>query len=63
MDDFRFYRALRDGQPSFGPHLASRQGAAIRHAYMRAAASAIAQAEPGRRLDILEIGSWAGGWR
>lgn len=59
-----YENCLRKKVPYFGEHLAARQGAPVRHAYMRY----LVACEVARRggsipspLRILEIGSWAGG--
>jgi predicted O-methyltransferase YrrM len=61
MDEHNFRRALREGQPYFGPKLASLQGHPRRHAYMRALVQALHRQRPPGPLRVLEIGSWAGG--
>jgi precorrin-6B methylase 2 len=59
-DGYRFTRAVVHGQPYFGPRMASAQGDMRRHAFMSAVVSKLAR--DGRRtVNILEIGSWAGG--
>jgi predicted O-methyltransferase YrrM len=60
MDEYRFYRALREGRPYFGPKMAAPQGPARRKAYMQALVSSVARERPHSPIHILEIGSWAG---
>jgi predicted O-methyltransferase YrrM len=59
-DGYRFTRALVHGRPYFGPRMASAQGDSQRHVWMTAAVAALAR--DGRdTINILELGSWAGG--
>jgi len=61
MDDYRFFRALRENRPYFGPKFACQQGSTRRHIYMRALVELVAAERPPGPIEILEIGSWAGG--
>ena len=61
MDDFAFCRALNEGRPYFGPKYACAQGRPERHIYLRALVEQMHVQTPAGPLNILEIGSWAGG--
>ena len=58
-DGYHFTRALIEDRPYFGPRMASAQGDARRHAYMAAVVAMLAKQQ--RSVNILEVGSWAGG--
>jgi predicted O-methyltransferase YrrM len=60
MDESRFYRALREGRPYFGPFMAAQQGEPSRKGYMRPLVSLVARQLPDSPINILEVGSWAG---
>jgi predicted O-methyltransferase YrrM len=57
----RLERAIDRGIPYFGPELAARQGAPIRHAYMGALIERLQSELGATSLRVLEVGSWAGG--
>ncbi len=59
-DAFRFVRSIIEGQPYFGSRFASSQGDPARHGYMDAVVAMLA-ASGRTAIDILEVGSWAGG--
>jgi len=48
-------------KPYFGPHLYARQGEPRRHLYMQAVVDSQAKLAGAQPLNILEVGSWAGG--
>lgn len=53
-------RALLMGKPYFGPALRAMQGVPERHQYFLPVVRAVAGGRPGKELNVLEIGSWAG---
>ncbi len=59
-DAFRFVRSIIEGRPYFGSRFASSQGDPARHGYMDAVVAMLA-ASGRTTIDILEVGSWAGG--
>jgi len=61
LEKARFRRCIKEGKPYFGPIMAARQGAPVRHAYMRALVKQECARIGDRPYRILEIGSWAGG--
>jgi predicted O-methyltransferase YrrM len=60
MDEYRFYRALHEERPYFGPRMAAPQGDPRRKAQLQALVAYVAQQWPSSPIDIIEIGSWAG---
>jgi len=61
MSEKQLIEALLTGRPYFGPVMRAMQGPPVRHKYLCAIAQAVAQKKRWGRLQILEIGSWAGG--
>jgi len=61
MSEKQLIEALLTGRPYFGPVMRAMQGPPVRHKYLCSIAQAVAQKKKRGRLQILEIGSWAGG--
>ena len=60
MDEYRFYRALREDRTYFGPRMAAPQGDPRRKGRLQALVSYVARQRPSSPINIIEIGSWAG---
>src|SRR5688500_15597361 len=58
-DGYRFTKAIVEGRPYFGRRMAAAQGLPGRHAFMTALIGTLATSRTS--VDILEVGSWAGG--
>lgn len=61
MSDRQLIHALLNGKPYFGPALRALQGPAIRLKYLSAIVRAICASTAEEPIEILEVGSWAGG--
>jgi predicted O-methyltransferase YrrM len=58
-DGYRFTKAILEGRSYFGRRMAAAQGLPGRHAFMTALIGTLASSRTS--VDILEVGSWAGG--
>lgn len=61
MDERQLIEAILSGKPYFGPALRAFQGEPLRHGFMTALVELLARHETSLPIDILEVGSWAGG--
>jgi hypothetical protein len=61
FEELKFQKALRENKPYLGEYLSARQGKESRRHYMALAIEAHVRTNPNNHIEILEIGSWAGG--